>query len=150
VKAKDFFRRARSAEQDIKRLERVIDHYSSVGAAISSKWGGVGGGKGNNSSRVETAAVGLFDAEKSILDELKRYRAIVAEAENVISRISQERFRELLTLHYLAGMSFAEVQKAMNYNQLRSVYRVNGFALAAAQVIIDQQEGKHEVHTSRS
>ena len=142
MKAKDFFRRARSAEQDIKRLGRMIDHYSAVGTSISSKWGGIGGGKGNTQSKVEAAAVGLFDAEKSIIDELKRYRQIVAEAENVISRIPQDRFREIITLHYLAGMSLADVARQLHYQHVENLYRAHGYALSAAQIIIDQQETK--------
>ena len=144
MRAKQFFVRARSAEMDIRRLERMIDHYSAVGTSISSRWGGIGGGMtGNNSSRVETAAVGIFEAERSIMDELQRYRKIVAEAENVISRIPQSRFREIITLHYLAGMSLADVARQLHYQHVENLYRAHGYALSAAQIIIDQQEGKH-------
>ena len=141
MKAKAFFLRARSAERDIQRLERMIEHYNGVGASISSKWGGVGGGKGNVSSKIETAAVGIFTAEQGILEELQRYRQIVAEAENVISRIPQERFREILTLHYLAGMALADVARAMGYKFAENLYRAHGWALSAAQKIIDGGNG---------
>lgn len=140
MKVKDFFLRARAAERDIQRLERMIDHYSSVGSSISSKWGGIGGGKGNNSSKVEIAAVGLIEAEKGIMEELAHYRKIVAEAENVISRIPQERFRQILTLHYLAGMSLAEVSRTMGYQHTENLYRAHGWALKAAQEIIDRRK----------
>lgn len=138
--AKAFFLRARAAERDIKRLERLMDHFSSVGASVSSKWGGIGGRAGNSSSKVEAAAVGLFDTEKSILNELGRYRKIVAEAETVISRIPQERFRQILTLHYLAGMALADVARAMGYRHTENLYRAHGWALTAAQKIIDGRE----------
>ena len=141
MKAKQFFLRARAAERDIQRLERMIEHYESVGMSISSKWGGVGGGKGNISSKVETAAVGLLEAEKSILDEWTQYRRIVAEAENVISRVPQERFRQILSLHYLAGMTLADVARAMGYQHTENLYRAHGWALSAAQKIIDGKEG---------
>ena len=140
--AKQFFQRARSAEQDIRRLERMIDHYTAVGASISSKWGGVGAGKGNISSKVETGVIGAIMAERSIYEELTRYRQIVAETENVISRIPQDRFREILTLHYLAGMSLADVARSMGYQHTQNLYRAHGWALSAAQKIIDQQETK--------
>ena len=140
MKAKTFFLRTRSAESDIKRLERLIEHYNTLGASISSKWGGIGGGKGNNSSRVETAAVGIIEAERGILDELNRYRRIVAEAENVISRIPQDRFRQILTLHYLGGMALADVARTMNYKYTENMYKAHGWALAAAQKILDVGE----------
>lgn len=142
MKAKLFFARARSAEQDIKRLERMIDHYHTVGASISSKWGGLGGGKGNISSKVETGAIGAVEAERSIYEELARYRQIVAEAENVIRRIRQERFRMILSLHYLSGMTLADVARAMGYSHVENLYRAHGWALAEAQKIIDGMEHK--------
>ena len=140
MKAKQFFLRASSAERDIRRLEQMIDHYRAVGASISSKWGGLGGGKGNNSSKVETGAIGAVEAERSIYEELARYRQIVAEAENVISRIPQERFREIITLHYLAGMALADVARSMGYRHVENLYRAHGWALAEAQKIIDGRE----------
>lgn len=119
----------------------MIEHYESVGTSISSKWGGIGGGKGNVSSKVETAAVGLLEAEKSILDEWMQYRRIVAEAENVISRVPQERFRQILSLHYLAGMTLADVARTMGYQHTENLYRAHGWALSAAQKIIDEKGG---------
>lgn len=141
MKAKQFFLRARAAERDIQRLERMIEHYTAVGGSISSKWGGLGGRTTGNSSKVETAVIGAIEAERSIYDELTNYRRIVAEAENVISRIPQERFREILTLHYLAGMALADVARSMGYKHTENLYRAHGWALSAAQKIIDGKEG---------
>ena len=138
MKAKQFFLRARAAERDIQRLERMIEHYESVGTSISSKWGGIGGGKGNISSKVETAVLGLLESEKSILDEWTQYRRIVAEAENVISRVPQERFRQILTLHYLSGMALADVARTMGYQHVENLYRAHGWALSAAQQVLDK------------
>lgn len=140
MKAKDFFRRARSAESDIKRLERLIEHYNAVGTSISSKWGGVGGGKGNNHSKVELAVFGSIEAQLGISEELAYYRRIIAETENVISRVPQERFRQILTLHYLAGMSLADVARNLGYQHTENLYRAHGWALSAAQKIIDGKE----------
>ena len=140
MKAKEFFQRARSAEQDIKRLERLLEHYSSVGASISSKWGGVGSGRYNTHSQVETGVIGAIMAERGIYDELSRYRQIVAETENVISRVPQDRFRQILTLHYLAGMSLAVVAKTLGYQHTENLYRAHGWALREAQKIIDGRE----------
>lgn len=137
MRAKQFFLRARSAENDIRRLERMIDHYHAVGGKITAQWGGIGSRMTNNSSKVETAVIGALEAEKSIYEELTRYRAIVAEAENVISRVPQARFREILTMHYLAGMTLADVSRTLGYQHTENLYRAHGWALAAAQKIID-------------
>ena len=138
--AKQFFLRARSAERDIRRLERMIDHYTAVGTSISSKWGGLGGRSTNISSKVETAVLGAVEAQIGISEELGRYRQIVLEAERVISRVPQERFREILTLHYLAGMNLTDVARTMGYKYTENLYRAHGWALREAQKIIDGRD----------
>ena len=140
MKAKAYFARASAAERDLKRLEALRDHYDSVGKAITSQWGGTGGGAHNNSSKVETAAVGITDSETDFMVELAKYRAVVNEAENVISRIQQVRFRQILTLHYLAGLALPDVADRLGYKDRDSVYRAHGWALLEAQKIIDLME----------
>ena len=140
MKAKAYFMRANAAERDLKRLEALRDHYESVGKAITSQWGSTGSGGRNNSSRVEVAAVGIADSELDFMAELARYRAIVNEAENVINRIQQARFRQILTLHYLAGLALADVADRLGYQDKNSVYRAHGWALLEAQKIIDLME----------
>lgn len=140
MKAKQFFLRARSAERDIRRLESMRDHYIAVGATKTAQIGGIGSRTINNSSKVERAVIGAIEAEIGISEELGRYRAIIAEAENVISRIPQERFREILTLHYLSGMALADIARSMGYKHTENLYRAHGWALSAAQKIIDGRE----------
>lgn len=145
MKARDFFLRARSAERDIRRLEMVMEHYMAVGTNISPQIGRSGGRTGKNtSSRVEAAVCGLYDAEIGIREELDKYRRIVAEAENVISRIPQDRFRQILSLHYLTGMSLADVSEKLAYKNPRSIYNAHGWALMAAQRILDGGIARHE------
>ena len=118
----------------------MIDHYTAVGTSISSKWGGLGGRSTNISSKVETAVIGAVEAQIGISDELTRYRQIVMEAERVISRVPQERFREILTLHYLAGMNLTDVARTIGYKYTENLYRAHGWALREAQKIIDEKE----------
>lgn len=137
MKAKQFFLRARSAERDIRRLESMRDHYMAMGATKTAQIGGIGSKTINNSSKVERAVLGALEAEIGISEELSMYRQIIRDAENVISRVPQERFREILTLHYLAGMALADIARSMGYKHTENLYRAHGWALAAAQKIID-------------
>ena len=138
MKAKDFFLRARSAEQDIKRLESVIDHYRAVSSAKSVKLDAVRVQTSISSSRVEEAAICIVDSDKLLESEIKEYRQIVRDAEKVIKKISQDRFRQILSLHYLVGMSLADVGSRLGYNDRNSIYRAHGWALAAAQKVLDE------------
>lgn len=142
MKAKQFFMRARSAERDIRRLESMRDHYMAMGATKTAQIGGIGSRTINNSSKVERAVLGALEAEMGISEELNMYRQIIREAENVISRVPQERFREILTLHYLAGMALADIARSMGYKHTENLYRAHGWALAAAQKIIDDMGTK--------
>lgn len=139
MRAKDFFERARSADRDIQRLESLRDHYTDLCGHITAKWGGSPGGGGNNTSTVETAAIGIFDAETGILEKLARFRAIVAEAEKVISKVPQDRFRQILTMHYLGGKSLAEISAILEYEDRNSIYRARSYALKEAQKVINME-----------
>lgn len=138
MKAKDFLLRARSAEQDIKRLESVIDHYRSVTGAKSVKLDAVRVQTSIISSKVEEAAICIVDSDKLLESEIKEYRQIVRDAEKVIKKISQDRFRQILSLHYLVGMSLADVGSKLGYTDRNSIYRAHGWALAAAQKVLDE------------
>ena len=140
MRAKDFFLRARHAEDDIRRLEAMIEHWESFGTGITSKWGYTPPGSHDNKSRVEMAVMGIVSAEEGVLAEMEGYRKIVLEAERVISHIQQSRFRQILTLHYLAGLTLAETGRRLQYEAENSIYRAHGWALAAAQEILDKME----------
>lgn len=137
MKAKDFLNRAREAEADLRRLEALMEHYRTVGTSITSKWDATPRSGRSAGSRVESAVLGIVEAEEGVYAELEAYRKTVLEAEKMISRIRQGTFRQLLTLHYLAGLSLAETGERLGYRDRNSVYRAHGYALQEAQKILD-------------
>lgn len=137
MKAKDYFNRARNAERDLKRLEALRDHYVDLGSRITANWGATPPGSSSNRSRTETAALGIVEAEEAFLGELEAYRKIVYEAERVISRIQQSKFRQILTLHYLVGLTLAETGERLKYEGKNSIYKAHGWALMKAQEVLD-------------
>ena len=141
MKAKAYFSRAREAERDLRRLEAMIEHYKTIGSSITSRWGATPPSGSSGSSKVESAVLGIVEAEEGIQAELEAYRKIVLEAEKVISHVRQSRFRQILTLHYLAGLSLPETGAKLGYNDRNSIYRAHRFALGEAQVILDMMGG---------
>lgn len=137
MRAKDFLSRARSAETDLRRLEALMEHYRTVGTAITSKWDCTPRSGRSTGSRVESAVLGIVEAEEGLREELEAYRKTVLEAERMISRIRQGTFRQILTLHYLAGLSLAETGERLGYKDRNSIYRAHGYALMEAQKILD-------------
>lgn len=136
--AKEYFRMVASAESRIRVLQAKLRHYEDLGLTITSAPSGSVGGKQRGVSRVELAAVGMVDATRHLTDQIDRYKMLIAEAEQVISKIEHERLRRILTLRYLCGMSLKSISDELGYKDGNSVYRAHGYALLAAQKIIDR------------
>jgi hypothetical protein len=139
MKAKDFFRQVYIAERELKLLKAQIQHFRDLGLSIT------GGGMDSpvvshsrGSSRVEAAAMGIFDSTQKLEQQVKQYTETITKAQKVISQIQQEKFRQILTFKYLAGWSFRSISDELKYNDPKSVYRAHGFALKEAQKVLDK------------
>ena len=62
--------------------------------------------------------------------------ALVRQAQDVIRQIPQARFREVLTLRYLCGHTWRTISDEMDYADGKSVFRVHGWALQAADAVL--------------
>ena len=127
--------RVRAAEAEMRLLEAKKRHYEEMGFSISPKITGMPGSGQRGASKVEAAAIGMVDVLQSLQEKLNEYAALVHEAENLISRIPQERYRQLLTLRYLVGMSWPSISDELGYRDRNSVYRAHGYALIAAKKV---------------
>ena len=131
--------RVKAAEREMKLLNAKKRHYEDMGFSISPKITGMPGSGQRGASKVEAAAVGMVDVLAELQGQIAKYAAIIHEAENLISRIPQERYRQLLTLRYLAGVSWKSISDEMGYQDRNSVYRAHGYALLEAKKV---QNGK--------
>ena len=137
--------RVRAAEREIKLLAAKKRHFEDVGLSISPKITGMPGSGQRGASRVETAAVGMVDIMAKLNRQIDEYARIIGEAENLISRMPHEKYRQLLTLRYLAGMSWPSISDEMGYRDRNSVYRAHGYALIEARKV--KGDMKHEKDT---
>ena len=139
--AKEFFRQVRRAESELKLINAKLEHYEELGFPS----GGIVSGTGNahkGTSRVELAACGAVDALRDLLDARRDFMGIITRAEGIIKMIPQEKYRKILSYRYLLGKSFRWISDELEYNDPNSIYRSHGWALAAAQRIINAQEKK--------
>ena len=109
-----------------------------MGLSITSHMSDAPVSASKGSSRVEMAAVGFTDTLDTIRRKIGAYSVIISDAEKMIAKIPQERYRQLLTLRYLAGMSFPSVGDEIGYRDRNSVYRAHGWALWELQQVLDQ------------
>ena len=137
--AKEFFRTVRQAESELKVLNAKLEHYEELG--FSS--GGIVSGTGNahrGTSRVELAACGAVDALRDLYEQRRVYLAIIGRAERIISLVPQEKYRKILSYHYILGKSLRWISDELEYRDPNSVYRAKGWALFAAQKVMDEEE----------
>jgi len=139
MRAKEYFLSVLAAEKELKMIRAKIRHYEDIGYSIT---GGsmdspvVSHSRG--SSRVEAAAMGIFDATRALEEKAKEYVAVIARAERLIALLPQERYQQILTYRYLCGWSFRSITDELKYENPRSVYKAHGWALAEAQKILNK------------
>lgn len=141
MRAKEFFRQVAHAERELMLIRAQIAHFSDLGTSIS------GGSMDSpvvthsrTGSRVESAAMGIYDATKELEEKAKEYLATVQKARAVIAAIPQEKYRQILTLRYLAGWSYKSISDELRYKDDKSVYRAHGWALVEAQRILNREK----------
>lgn len=137
--AKEFFLQVRRAERELKIIKAKQEHYEDLGFSMGGATGVIGN-KQKGTSRVELAACGAVDASMDLSRQIAEYMAIIARAEHVIRQIPQERYRQILEYHYICGKSLRWVSDELEYKDQNSIYRAHGWALSAAQKILNKME----------
>lgn len=127
---KAYLCRVAQAEREIRTIRARIRHYEEMGIRSPGNMQNTPVTHSTGSSTTEMAAVGIVDALSALNANLGAYTAIVSDAEKLIARMPQENYRRILTLRYLAGMSFRSISDEMRYTDRNSVYRAHGWALA--------------------
>lgn len=143
MRAKDFFLAVRDAEHKLKILRAKKRKYQEMATSLTGMSETNIRSTGNR-SRTESAALRLIEVEDQMGDEGEQYAALIARAEKVLKQITVQRYADVLTYRYILGLSWRSVADEMRYNDAKSVYRVHGWALAAAQRILDQMGDMEE------
>ena len=135
MKAKEFMESVYRAELDLIALSAKKQHFMDLATAIGVKLTGMPGGQGGG-SRVETGAIGLIDLIGECTDKEREYVSLVRKAEELIAKIPQENFRQVLTLRYIARNSWKTVRDKMGYKDEKSVFSCNRYALRELQKLL--------------
>ena len=136
MQAKDFMLSVRTAEKELKRISAKKRHYADLAMSIGAKIRVVVVDKTDNGSKTETAAIGLAEMQE-LLDKLeKEYVSLVKKAEDLIAKLPQEKFRDILTYKYLCDWSWKSIRDQLGYKDEKSVYRCHGYALKELQKVM--------------
>mgnify|MGYP007122053677 CR=1 FL=1 len=134
--AREFLLSVQKAERELLLLRDRKKHYEDLIVAIGANTGKAVIGKPSGASKVETAAIGLVWLTDQLSTKEKEYVALIRKAENLISRLRQEKFRDVLTRRYLCNESWKTIRDKMDYRDEKSVYRCHGYALKELQKLM--------------
>ena len=132
---KEYFLRVLDAEKRIVALRKQREHledlaYQSPGLSAS----GIRSKSGDHSP-LERAVVRLIDKESQLACQINTYLDLVEEAERVVKKIKDERYRQLLSMRYFSRRPWEKIAEETGYS-LRQVFRLHGRALLEAEIII--------------
>ena len=133
--AKEYMVQVRKAENELKLISERRRHYKELATSIGVKLTGMPSSKSKGSS-VESGAIGLVDLENTLKKKEAEYTQLVKQAEELIEKIPQEKFRMILVLKYICGHSWKLLRDEMDYADEKSVFRCHGYALKALQKLL--------------
>lgn len=132
MQVKEYLQSVRDAERDIRVMKAKRAHYLDMATSMSGM--SVSSIRNTNKrSRVETAAVELVELADELGERAEVLAHRVKQAEGMIGQLENVRYREVLSLRYLAGKSWADVARAMGYREVHNAHAMHGWALRALQ-----------------
>ena len=119
--------------EEIERVHSMRTRITTVLRETTASGGAVG-------DRRTDATVSLIELEERLRERLKGLSAIYNEVSAVIDKLPSHKQRQVMRLHYLAGMSFEQIAKRYN-RDIRSLFRLHGRALENIRRMNEKAEG---------
>ena len=117
---------------ELKKLQEQIDYYQEQADAVGQGYVSMMTRRQPGYSRVENVAVRLADAIAAYDVKQKAYAPELERAKWIISKIRSPHSRKLMTLRYIEGKDWPEVEALMGYDNIMSLYKAHGRALIYA------------------
>lgn len=132
--ARDFLLSVQTAERELLLISDRRRHYEDLITAIGANMGKPNTGKPTGiTDKTGTAAIGLVYLADQLRKKEQDYTALIHKAEELIGKLKQDKFREILTRRYLNNESWKTIRDKMDYKDEKSVYRCHGYALRELQ-----------------
>lgn len=130
--AKTLLQEAYDARIEINSLMRRREQYMEI-ATGTSGFSETAIRSSEVKSKVESSAIKLVEICDKLDKEVAKYADIIAQAEQLISRLERRKYRQVLTLRYIEGKSWKAICEIMGYQDAKSAYRIHGWALEEAE-----------------
>lgn len=135
--AKDFFKSVVGAERRVKAMTAQVMHMREIATntSVQIKTDPVVGSGGNHS---EDMMVGYADSVRNLEDQIGAHLQLIHDAEIVLDQLPSM-YDTVLRYRYLCGMRWQEIMACYpQLSDIRQLYRIHGYALVAAQKVIDR------------
>lgn len=124
---KQYLRQVRNIDRRIAREEEQLERLRArVEAGRMSAITGMPRGGGSDWTDTVDRLIAL---EQRINARIREMCQVKRRAIDMIDRVEDGRFRELLDCYYIKGMTWEQVAEAMGYKDVRWVYVLHGRAL---------------------
>ncbi|MCR5566005.1 MAG: hypothetical protein K6F61_04075 [Clostridiales bacterium] len=133
MKAREFLLSVQKAERELLLISDRRRHYEDIIMAIGNQMRPYTGKPSGVSQKTETAAIGLVYLADKLQKQEEEYTALIKRAEELIGKLKQDKFREVLTRRYLNNESWKTIRDKMDYKDEKSVFRCHGYALKELQ-----------------
>lgn len=129
---KQFLRQVRNIDRRIEREEEQLKRLREKVEAgrMSAVTGMPRGGSSDWTDTVDR----LIALEQRLNARIREMCRVKADAIDMIDRVEDGRYRELLDCYYIKGMTWEQVAEALGYKDVRWVYVLHGRALRAVRM----------------
>ena len=133
--AKEFLRRARTADRRIDEAQERVDRLrAKLEAGRMSSITGMPRGGGADWTETADRLIELERVVNQRTRELVRWKLAVIDA---IRAVEEPRLAEVLELYYIDGLTWEQVAQRMGY-EVRQIYRLHGVALRKVKVKVPE------------
>lgn len=136
--AKEYLQQVKSCETRIKRirekLQNLEDQVQKITPLLSPSGGG-GGGK----DPLGDAVAGIADLKSTLVEEINRRNALVAEATELLGKIRSESQYDILFRRYMLFHSWGQIMDEMHYSSKDSVFKLHKRALRTVEKLLKEK-----------
>jgi hypothetical protein len=135
--AKYFFQQVAGAERRVQAMAKQVMHMRNIATNTSMqiKTDPVVGSGGNHS---EDMMISYADSVRNLEDQIGAHLILIHDAETVLDQLPSM-YDTVLRYRYLCGMRWQEIMACYpQLSDIRQLYRIHGYALVAAQKVIDR------------
>lgn len=125
---KDFLRRYRDNEREIRWLQEEILRWESQSRKTTVSFCGAGGTGGSGEDHLQVAIERIVGLQNRLTQQVIERVRLREQIEDVIGTVGDERLRLLLRYRYIEGWTFERIAVELNYSW-RQIIRMHGQAL---------------------